>query len=366
MRKIVIIGGGFSGISAVSGLSRFQKRLDLEVTLIDKKREASFLPVLPDCLGRNVKPAHLLYDLAGLSGKKHFNFIQDEVLAVDLEKKEVKTSTLSLAYDFLIIASGTETNFYGDNEVRKRSFKLDDARDASVISEALAKNEYDSYFVAGGGYTGVEVATNLRVYLEKNKINKKITIIERAPSILGPLPQWMKDYVSDNLKRLKIEVLVNSGVDKAGVTGRSMLIWCAGVRTGDFIQELKVEKNPQGRIKVDEYLKVTDSCFAAGDTAYFYHKNNFLRMAVQFAIVEGKICAKNVIRSIEGNRLLKFKPRDLGLIVPMANNRACGTVLGINARCLLAIFFHYLMCIYRSLGFKNKFGIIKDLLTENA
>jgi NADH dehydrogenase len=374
MKKIIVIGGGFAGLSALSVLCR-SRRQGLEVTLINEKDKSSFLPMLPDCLGRNICPEYLLFDLKEFSAKKHFNFIPDKVSAVNLDKKEVVISGKSLNYDFLIVASGSETNFYGNDEIRGNSFKLDDAQDAGLIRKALEENNYDSFLISGAGYTGIEVATNLRVYLKKRKINKKIIIIEHAPAILGPLEQWMKDYVADNLKRLGIEVLLNSSIEKVeggkielvgGISfDNSMLIWAAGVKTSDFIQKLNIEKNPQGRIKVDEYLRVNNTCFAAGDTAHFSHKENFLRMAVQFAIVQGECCAKNIIRSIEGKKLIKFRPVDLGLIIPMANNRGAGKVLGIKMKGFLPVFFHYVMCIYRSYGLKNKLGILKDLFGAN-
>lgn len=376
MKKIVIIGGGFAGVASLLKLLRRKKKLGLEITLISDKEKSSFLPMLPDCLGRNVKPKHLLFDLAALSARKQFNFIRDKVIAVDLEKKEVQASSLFLDYDYLVISSGSETNFYGNNEIKERAFKLDDAQDASLIAEALRKNEYEACLVCGAGYTGIEVATNLRVYLGKRKINRKIIIIERAPSILGPLPQWIKEYVADNLKRLGIEVSLNSGIQKVEanriiladgrVFDNSLLIWAAGVKAADFIQALKVEKNPQGRIKVDEYLRVNESCFAAGDVAYFNHRNNYLRMAVQFAIAQGSSAASNIVRSIENKKLARYRPLDLGLIIPMANNRACGVILGTNLKGFAPVFFHYAMCVYRSYGFKNKFGIIKDLTGRDA
>ncbi|MDO8663003.1 MAG: FAD-dependent oxidoreductase [Candidatus Omnitrophota bacterium] len=376
MKKVIIIGGGFAGLASLFRLSRYKKRFDLAITLISDREQVNFLPMLPDCLGRSVKTKHLLFNLADLSAKKYFNLLKSRVIAVDLKKKEVVTSGQSLNYDFLIISSGTETNFYGNNMAREHSFKLDSVEDAAFLFEALEKNSYAAYLIAGGGYTGIEVATNLRVYLEKRKIGRKIVIIERAPAILGPLPQWLKNCVEDNLKRLDIEVIVNSTIEKIETESTSladgrtfnhaMLIWAAGVRTADFIQNLEVEKNPQGRIKVDEYLRVNDACFAAGDTAYFLYKHNFLRMAVQFAIAQGACSAKNIIRSLAGKRLIEYKAADLGLIVPMANNHGCGRILGMKMRGFLPVFFHYFMCIYRSYGFKNKIGIIKDLVTGNA
>ena len=376
MKKIIIIGAGFAGISAIQRLTSYKGRDDLEVTLINEKEQMSFLPVLPDCFGRNIKPEHLLFNLASLRNRRNFKFVQDRAIALNLEKKEVKTTSLSLNFDFLIIASGSETNFYGNNAIKEASLKLDDAKDAILIRKSLDEKDFNSYIIAGAGYTGIEVATNLRVYLRKNKKDKRIVIVERAASMLGPLPQWMKEYVADNLRRLNIEVLFNTSIDKienntvrlsdSKVFENSMLIWAAGVRTADFIQNLGLEKNAQGRIKTDEYLRFNEACFAAGDSAYFSYRNNFLRMAVQFAIMEGSFSALNVLRAVEGRPLVKYTPVDLGYIVPMANNRACGVVLGIKMKGLLPLILHYSMCIYRSYTLKNKLGIIKDLFVDTS
>jgi NADH dehydrogenase len=372
MKKILIIGAGFAGLSSLSVLSKASKDLDLKITLINDKDCSTFLPMLPDCLGRGIDPKNLVCDLEALSKKNNYNFVKDRVLAVDLINKQVMTATLRLSYDFLVIASGSETNFYGNAQIKEHAFKLDDAEDARLITEALKNKSHENYLVAGGGYTGVEVATNLRSYFGKRGLNKRIIIMERAPSILGLLPEWMKDYVLDNLRRLDIDVFTNSGIDsieneKVRLSGgkifdNSMLIWAAGVRATDFIQDLKVEKNPQGRIKVDKYLRVNDSCFAVGDAGYFTYKNNFLRMAVQFAITQGVCVGVNIVNNIKGKSLIKYGPLDLGYIIPMANNRSCGIILGINMKGLFPTFMHYFMCVYRSCNFKNRLGILSDLI----
>jgi len=252
---------------------------------------------------------------------------------------------------------------------------LDDATDAANLMQLLKKSDFENFIVCGGGYTGIEVATNLRISLNKRKKAGVVKIVERQPSILGPLPQWMKDYVSENLRRLEIGVLTNSGIE--GIDNRSihivggkrfvnsLLIWAAGVKTAPFIQDLPVEKNPQGRIKVDGYLRMNDSCFVAGDAANFSHKNGYLRMAVQFSIMQGYSAARNIIRDIEGLSLREYRPQDLGYIIPMANNASCGTVLGADLKGRLPTMLHFLMCIFRSRGIRNKLGIIGDLMKGN-
>ncbi|MCX5714200.1 MAG: FAD-dependent oxidoreductase, partial [Candidatus Omnitrophica bacterium] len=323
---------------------------------------------------RNIAARFLKYDLEKIVLRQRCPFIKEEVVSLDPGKKEVRTKTRSINYDYIVLAPGSETNFYNNANLRSNAYKLDDVGDALGISGDLAVNRYESYLVGGGGYTGVEVATNLRVFLNKNKLAGKIIIVERAPAILGPLPDWMKEYVLHNLKALEVDVLLNTSIEKiegdkvylAGgkVFPRSKVIWAAGVKTPDFIQNLKVEKNPQGRIKVDKYLRLNESCFVAGDAAFFQQGNTYLRMAVQFAITQGECAGLNVLRSIKGRGLAAYRLLDLGYIIPMANNRSCGRVLGVNLKGLLPTVFHFIMCLYRSYGLRNRFGVLKGLLKK--
>jgi NADH dehydrogenase len=367
--NVFIIGAGFAGIAAAK---RF-KGAGFDVFVVDKKQTSDFLPVLPDCLGRGINPRFLSYRTEDIARTCGFEYINEEVISIDIQAKKILTKSGVFKYDFAVIASGSETNFYNNETVKRYAFKLDDASDASAISEKIKKNKFDNYIIAGAGYTGVEVAVNLKVFLDKTKSAGRIIIVERSPSILGPLPGWMKQYVFDNLKKLNIDVFVESQIENAEegkvcVSGNrifknSFLIWAAGVRTADFIQKLKAEKNPQGRIKTDEYLRLNENCFVAGDASYFSHKNIFLRMAVQFAIAEGDIAAQNIINAAKGRRLKKFKPADMGYIIPMANNKSCGVILGVNMKGFLPTVFHFMMCAYRSLGLENRTGIIRGLIT---
>jgi len=210
------------------------------------------------------------------------------------------------------------------------------------------------------------------MFLRKKNQPGKVVIIERAPSILGPLPAWMKEYVGENLKGLEIEVLTNSSIEKiegtnVSVAGNRMfddalVVWAAGVKTPACVQNLPLEKNPQGRIKVNEYLQAADRCFVTGDAAYFQDKGVFLRMAVQFALTQGACAAENIVSSLKGRALRPYKHVDLGYIIPMANNRSCGSVFGVDLRGLLPTVMHFLMCAFRSYGTRNRFGILGGLI----
>jgi NADH dehydrogenase len=374
MKKVCIIGGGFAGLTAAIRFSR--SGLDFEGTLIDKKETSDFLPTLPDCLGRDISPDCLTYKIETICEKAGFKFVNDEVVSVDPERKEVVVRAGRFNYDYLIITSGSDTNFYGNENIKKYAYKLDGATDAEKIISKLKETEYQAYVVGGGGYTGIEVATNLRVFLNRLKRPGRIIIVERAPAILGPLPEWMKSYVSANLKRLDIDILTASQIEKiedknvyvsgGKVFENAFVVWAAGVKTADFIQNLKAKKNPQGRIEVDEYLRLDEYCYVAGDAAYFKDKNIYLRMAVQFSIVEGGLAARNIINSIKGRDVVKYKPLDMGYIIPMANNMSCGTLLGVNVRGVLATMLHFMMCAYRSWSLKNGFCILKGFVKKGG
>lgn len=367
MKRIIVIGGGFSGIACLNRLLTYRGKIDL--TLINDKGDFNFLPMLPDCISGKVNPEYLAFDLANLS--RRVNFVRDRVTGIDLKEKMILASRQTLNYDLLLVGSGSETNFYGNDEIRKAAFKLDNVDDVKDLAGVMSRERIGSYVIAGAGYTGIEVATNLRIALNRKKIKGRIVIVERATSILGPLPQWMKDYVLANLKSMDIEVFTESSV--AGVSGRrialsggkvfddAILIWAAGVETSGFIRNLNIEKNPQGRIKVDEYLRFHDSCFAAGDAAFFSYQGNYLRMAVQFSIMQGDCAGINIIKTLQGKELVKYRPVDLGYIIPMANNKSCGILLGFSVKGILPVFLHYLMCVYRLMGLRNKLGVLLSL-----
>jgi NADH dehydrogenase len=370
MKNVLIIGGGFAGLSAAGFLARHTGAV--MVTLIDKSAYCNSLPLLPDVIGRDIPAGLLAYPIKKISRRQGFHFLNKEVLALDMVKKEVSTSLGAVSYDYLLIACGSETNFYGNDALKKYACKLDDAVDAKKIRDTLDAGVFDTHIISGGGYTGIEIATNLRRYLDTRSKKGRVIIVERAPSILGPLPEWMKRYVSANLKRMGIEVRTNTVIDKTE-EGRvwlsgderldnALLIWAAGVKIPAFAQAVTVEKSPQGRLKVDEYLRLGESCFAAGDAAYFSYKSNFLRMGVQFAITQGVCAAANIMNSINGKALVPFRPLDPGYVVPMANNYSCARIFGINMQGRLSIFLHYFMCVYRSFGLENKWGLVRHLM----
>lgn len=115
--KIIIIGAGFAGLSAAYRLAG--SNLAAEITVIDKKEQADFLPLIPDCIGRGINPEFLTCDIAGLCRKLKINFIKEEVVFVNLKFRSVSTLSANYIYDYLIIASGSQTNFFSNQDAQK-------------------------------------------------------------------------------------------------------------------------------------------------------------------------------------------------------------------------------------------------------
>ncbi len=328
-------------------------------------------PLVPDVIGRDLPAAVLRYPLEGLCARLGCTFIQDEVTALECDNRRIVTTVRQLPFDYALIASGSETNFYGDTRVRARALKLDDTADAECLRQRLETQVSRAYVIAGAGYTGVEIATCIRRFLMKRSFAAPVVMIEKAPQILGPLPQWMKTHVLTQLARMDIQVM--TGVSLASFDDATIalsnkqqftdatLIWAAGVKTPSFVQGLPFEKSPQGRLRVDEYLRVGTGLFAAGDSALFTSGGTALRMGVQFSIMQGRLAAGNIIRSCLNRPLKRYRPVDFGYIIPLANNDSCGIICGLDLSGITPTLMHYLMCTYRTAGLKNKVGLLANL-----
>ncbi len=376
MGDIVIVGAGFAGLEAARVLSGRRTRLgNRRIIVVDKKATSDFLPVLPDVCGEFVPSSHVCLELAEYFERLKVNFENDEAVKINISSREVMLQKGGvLSYEFLILACGSVTNFYGQKGAEGLALKLDSSEDARVILNTVKAYPSKPVVIIGGGYTGVEIASNLAMFFKRRKIKKySINLVERSEDILVNLPQWVRDYCRINLAALRVNVYADTFIKE--IAGKRILlssgmefsdcimIWAAGVHTPLLISGLECEKDRQGRIVVDQYLRFSDSCFAIGDAASFRNKDRPLRMAVQFSLAEADNAASNILRIIAGKkRLTRYRPLDFGLLLPMANRKACGRVLFFRIWGIIGWFLHYAMCIFRSYGIRNKLGILSDSL----
>ncbi len=372
MGDILIIGGGFAGLTAARVLSAARNALGhRRILLVDAKKTFDFLPLLPDVAGGRLKPERAHMSLPDYLARLRVNFVEKEVARLDAETREAFMADGSvLGYEFLVLAPGSRTNFFGMQDVARNSLKLDHVEDARRIGQAVLAQPQKNIFVIGGGYTGIEVATHVAILLRRRGVRSyRLHVVEKADDILSSLPVWMQDYARLELCRLKIQTHTNSSVtafsedelklSDGRVFEHPLVIWAAGVTMPAFVQEMPFDKDKQGRLVVDEALQFHPGCFAVGDVVSFPHKGRPLRMAVMFSVAEATVAAKNILRLTSGNRDLKpFKPLDLGYIVPLAHKKSCGRVFFGRIWGIVGWLGHYLMCVGRAPGWRMRLDIL--------
>jgi len=369
MKKVVIVGGGFAGLNCVHHLRRSKQPLD--ITLVDCRADSQFLPLLPDIIARNIDTNALSLPFEKLSRNDVSVVLKKVVEVKTTENKVICADSTVLAYDYLVLSAGAEPNFYNNEEISRSAQKFYNIDDTLAVLNALHDSRCLNVVVVGGGYTGVELSCALKRYCDEHKLVKRIIIIERDKSVVSSLHPWMRDYVYENLKLMDIKLYTDCAISMLvsdivslnnGVTfDRAYVVWVAGVKAVNINFDASIKYAAAKRIVVDEYLQILPGIFCAGDMAGVYHKGSLIRMGIQSALTQGALCADNIVALTQGSALKKYKYFDPGFIVPMANDRACGVVLGFNVRGALAQFLHYMMCIYRSWSPKGRLAIFKAI-----
>ncbi len=378
-KTIVVAGGGFAGCNLIR---RLPHHAGLEVILVDPRKEAVFLPLLPDAVAGKVEFGKLLFNLPEFCRRRRVTFINQAAVRVSEGRKLLLADGREIPFDFLVVSAGQEPNFYGNDRARASAFTLAGIEDARRLrrrmEEVLRQGRDHTFLVVGGGYTGVETASALvfagRRLAGGGEAPFTVRIAEMAPRILGHLPEKIAGPARREVSRLGIEVTLSARLEVTDggeviLNGETVtdltLVWSAGMRAVDFIRGLDYPRDKQGRLLVAPDLSLPDSghIFALGDSAAVADAGGaFLRMAVQFSWAEGIAAARNIRRRLAGKPSLPYRPRDYGYLIPLASGRAWGSVLGARVGGRLGSFLHYFMCVYRTLSWKNRIGIIKDLI----
>jgi NADH dehydrogenase len=374
MKRVVILGGGFAGLFAARVLSR---RRNVSVTLLDGRCCSHFLPMLPDVIGRGFTRRALTYPLRWAAKRWGFAFVNAAAGWVDPAGGTVRDADgREYAYDALIVATGSTTNYHGQDRPRKLATPLEWYPHAMAIREEALDPQVDTLVVAGSGYTGIEVATNLRRLLEHRSLPKRIVVVDPADTICPVVPERFRGYVARTCERMGVEVQLETTADPLDTRTvelssgerieRAALIWSAGVRGVDLVDQLDAETTRNRRVVVDETLRIGENVFAAGDAAAFMANEQPLRMSVQFSISQGAQAGRNAARLLAGEPLEPYRPWDPGYVVPMANFRGCGSILGVPVRGVIPAVMHYALCTYRTFGVEGRASLLGSLVLRGG
>ena len=387
---VVIVGAGFGGLRAARAL----RRAPVQVVLLDRNNYHLFQPLLYQVATAGLEPEQIAKPVrAILRRQKNFDFRMIEVSGVDFAQRRLGTSTGSIAYDFLVLAPGGETNFFGLAAMERHGFGLKDIPDAVAIrnhvltcfEQAMLESDPErrraklTFIVVGGGPTGVEMAGALseliRLVLVKDypRLNIKdvrILLLEATDKLLAAMPERLREAAGRTLWRKWIEVRFNATVAdfdgervrlKSGeVVPAHTVIWAAGVRATALNGRLGLPAGRQGRIPVEPTLQVPGhpEVYIIGDAAYREENGEPLPMVAPVAIQMGESVARNIVRTLRGKPLEPFRYHDQGTLATIGRNAAVAHVFGVNWSGFPAWVMWLVVHIIQLIGFRNKLFVL--------
>lgn len=388
---VVIVGAGFGGLRAALKL----KNLPVQVTMIDRNNYHLFQPLLYQVATAGISPAEIAHPVRGIFRRqKNLTFRMAEVSRVDLRQKHIETSTGSLDYDYLILAVGGKTNFFGLQSVEQNAFGLKGLEDATAIRThllrqfELASQESDSelrkamltFVVVGGGPTGVECAGAISELISMvmtkdfpglDLQQTRVILLEAADRVLSNLPADLSQNTARVLARKRVDVRFGAAVAdfdgqrvllKSGeVLPTRTVVWAAGVRAASLIDSLGVQQGSLGRVKVTSTLQLDDypQVFAIGDAALLLDPaGKPLPMVAPVAMQQASTVAENIRALLENRPLSAFQYRDPGSLATIGRNQAVAQLGRLKFRGFPAWMVWLLVHLMQLVSFRSRLLVL--------
>lgn len=383
--RVVIIGGGFGGLT----LARKLCGKAFQVVLFDRNNYHTFQPLLYQVATGGLEPDSIAYPLRKIFQEyPNVNFRYGEVMDIDTAAKSIHTSIGTLRYDYLVIATGSTSNYFGMEEVQKYSMPLKTIADALDMRSLVLQNLETAinfpeqreaclnYVIAGGGPTGVELAGALGEFrrhivpcdypeLKNQTIN--IYLVEGDTKVLGPMSEPSQRKAKKFLEKLGVKLLLGKRLthyDGNAVTlsdgtviPAKTLIWSAGVK-GQLVNGLQMDSILKGRILTDEFSRVkgAEDVFAIGDVAAMITDKtpSGYPMVAPVSIQQAKNLAYNLLRLREDKPLRPFKYIDKGSMATVGRNKAVVDLHALKFQGALAWFAWMFVHLMSLVGFRNR------------
>ena len=387
--RIVIIGAGFAGLSIAKKL----KNKNFQVVLIDKHNYHNFQPLMYQVATGGLEAGSIAYPIRKvIQGYNDFYFRMTSVKEIDTKNQKIISEIGDLNYDYLVLATGSKTNFFGNKEIERnamsmktipqslniRSLILENLEQAVLLKEDTEKNSLINFVLVGAGPTGVELAGALaemkKAILQKDypdlDISKmQINLIQSGDRILNTMSEASSRDAQKFLENLGVTIWKNVRVtnyDGKTITTNSDLtfetatvIWTAGVQgapISGLSSDALVEKVE--RIRVNEYNQVKgyETIFAIGDIASMETKlyPQGHPMMAQPALQQGDLLAKNIVSLINKKTMKPFEYNDKGSMATIGRNLAVVDLPKYHFSGVFAWFVWMLVHLYSLIGFKNK------------
>jgi NADH dehydrogenase len=390
---VVIVGGGFGGIETAKRLAK----APLQITLVDRHNYHLFQPLLYQVAIAGLVPSQIAYPIRTIfRGQRNLNFQMGDVTEVNLKAGYLKMNGSVLAYDYLVLAPGGKTNFFGMHAVEEKGFQLKSVESATAVRNHLlqrferASREVDTdrrralltFVIVGGGPTGVETAGALaeliRLVLSKDYprldlADCRVVLLEAAGHLMANYPERLRKATLELLRSKGVDVQLATKVadyDGEEITlgdGNKLpaqtLIWTAGVRASDLMDRLGVPQAALGRVPVEPTLQLPGypGVFIIGDAGHLEDVHGQpLPMLATVAQQQARATAENIIRMVEGRAPQPFRYRDPGLLATIGRNAAVARIAGLSFSGFPAWVIWVGLHIFRLIGFRNRLVVMMN------
>ncbi len=391
-KHIVIVGGGFSGITAAKKL----KKADVDITIIDRSNHHLFQPLLYQVATAALSPSDIAAPIRAIVGARPgLRVILGEVEKVLLaENKLLIDSNQTVSYDELILAPGSQYNYFGNDDWKKEAPGLKSISDALNIRERILlsleeaeqiddpklREPYLTFVVIGGGPTGVEMAgaiaeiakrNMMRDYSTFSKNETRIFLVEAGPKILNPYPDVLSESAREMLEDMGVRVLRNTAVTDIkknsvrfgeGIIKTPNIIWAAGVKASSLLDTLNVEQDRTGRIKVNKNLSVPGypNIYVVGDAAYLEDESREpLPALAPVAMQQGEFLGK-LLSGKQNVKDASFHYTDKGTMATIGRAKAVAKLKNFNVSGFLAWLMWSFVHILQLIMFRKKVRVFAE------
>ena len=392
MKKVVIIGGGFGGLTAAKELAK----KDFNITVIDKTNHHLFQPLLYQVATAALSPADIAIPIRSIFSKnKNVEILLGEVKSINKENKKVYFNGSEIEFDYLIVATGSRHSYFGKDEWERYAPGLKTLNDALKIREnillsletaekekdSVTRQKYLNFVIIGGGPTGVELAGAISEIVNQNLITDfrnidasmtKVYMIEALPNILSSYPESLSNRALEDLKNLQVEVILNEKVTDINENGVKVgnrfietknILWAAGNQTLPLIKTLGTETDRLGRVIVNDNLSINEdnNIFVIGDAAAFKNeKGENLPAIAPVAIQQGRFVAKLIAEGLIGKSKQKFIYKDRGTMATIGKAKAVAVIKGFKLSGLIAWLAWSLIHVLFLISFRNKLRVMSE------
>lgn len=392
MERVTIVGAGFGGLRAARALAG----KSFDVVLVDRHNYHLFHPLLYQVAAAELEPEEIVYPIRSIIRKwRNVRFLLGEARGLELDHHRLLTDSGALEYDYLILATGSVTNYFYLETPRRNAYDLKELGDAVLLRNQVltaferaaretspaVRSALMTFVIVGGGPTGIEFAGALselvrhalaKDYPELNIEMTKIVLIEASDRLLQAFPTKLQQYALDRLRYIGVDVMLGRKVTQVEEDrivfkdGSSIptctVLWVAGVQGSPLVESSFLPLDRTNRIKVnpDLTLEGHPEIFVIGDLAAVEGQAALLPMVAPVAMQQGEYVGKSIIKRKMGHRVKPFAYFDRGTMITIGRGKAAASIFGFRLIGFPAWIIWLCLHLFYLIGFRNRVIVTLD------